>query len=88
MIFGVRVIEKIEQGIYVFLEPLQCIQNKCDIESRIEFTVTKLVSLEIYMEWKYHKVFEKCPKNAGKIIFPIRFVVWFESYVMENKKLL
>ena len=36
-------------------------KGKCNIESRIEFTVPKLVSLDM------DKVFEKCPKNAGKI---------------------
>jgi len=33
---------------------------------RIEFTVPKLVSFK-HHTWTYHKVFEKCPKNAGKI---------------------
>ena len=77
MIFGVRVIEKIEQGIYVFLEPLQCIQNKCDIESRIEFTVTKLVSLDTPYGniTKFLKNVRKMREKKGGKLFFLHFDV-------------
>ena len=48
-------------------------KGKCNIESRIEFTVSKLVSLDT-PHGHITKFLKKCLKNAGKIrgkvIFP------------------